>query len=189
MEFEDRVSKYPNRYKMTDENDNVSMVYLERADEPVVPGTPLNAETFNSLYLYSESTKYPGCFYRVVDGEEEWVNPPMLPSAAYRTTKRYKGYPVYTTAFPISKLEGDTYSTGFMLTGIARIVGVSTTYYKKGTDGSEEMRLDPMVDADGVCLYTRVVNKNNVKIEHVRSGFDYANWSAVVVVDTTREGD
>ena len=49
MVFEDRVSAYPNTYAMTDENGNVSRVLLERADEPVIPGTPLNAETFNKM--------------------------------------------------------------------------------------------------------------------------------------------
>ena len=49
MEFQDRVSAYPNRYLITDENGNTSYVYLERADEPTVPGTPLSAETFNAL--------------------------------------------------------------------------------------------------------------------------------------------
>ena len=49
MEFIDRVSAYPNRYVMTDENGNTSYVYLERADEPTVPGTPLNAETFDAM--------------------------------------------------------------------------------------------------------------------------------------------
>lgn len=49
MVFEDRVSAYPNRYMLTDENGNVSYVILERADEPVTPGTPLNAETFNTI--------------------------------------------------------------------------------------------------------------------------------------------
>lgn len=47
--FEDRVSSYPNRYKMTPESGASSYVILERADEPVKPGTPMNAETFNAM--------------------------------------------------------------------------------------------------------------------------------------------
>ena len=42
-----------------------------------------------------ESTDYPGCFYREVDGVVEWVNPPMIPAEEYRTTERYFGKPVY----------------------------------------------------------------------------------------------
>lgn len=59
MAFEDRVSTYPNRYILTTEDGSVSYVILERADEPVTPGTPLNAETFNAmreeLEQYAES--------------------------------------------------------------------------------------------------------------------------------------
>lgn len=56
MEFQDRVSAYPNRYLLTDENGNTSYVHLERADEPTVPGTPLSAENMNSLLQLSGGT-------------------------------------------------------------------------------------------------------------------------------------
>ena len=54
-----------------------------------------------------ESTEYPGCYYRMVDGVVEWFNPPMQvggidadgnPINEYRTTERYLGKPVYTKA-------------------------------------------------------------------------------------------
>lgn len=48
--FIDRKSGKPNRYKITPENGgDPYYVIIERADEPVVEGTPLNAETFNTL--------------------------------------------------------------------------------------------------------------------------------------------
>lgn len=62
MVFEDRVSAYPNTYAMTDENGNVSRVLLERADEPVIPGTPLNAETFNKMAEDIKSGMAPAGF-------------------------------------------------------------------------------------------------------------------------------
>ena len=43
-----------------------------------------------------ESTDYPGCYYRMVDGAQEWINPPMAVGVEYRTTERYLGKPVYT---------------------------------------------------------------------------------------------
>lgn len=49
MVFVDRESAYPNRYLMTDANGNASYVILEKADEPVVVGTALNAENLNAL--------------------------------------------------------------------------------------------------------------------------------------------
>ena len=45
-----------------------------------------------------ESTDYPGCYYRTVDGVVEWLNPPMLLGVEYRTTERYLGKPVYVKA-------------------------------------------------------------------------------------------
>ena len=38
-----------------------------------------------------ESLSYPGCYYHVVDGEKEWINPPMGYGEEYRTTERYNG--------------------------------------------------------------------------------------------------
>ena len=42
-----------------------------------------------------ESAEYPGCYYRMVSGVVEWLNPPMLLGVEYRTTERYLGKPVY----------------------------------------------------------------------------------------------
>lgn len=47
--FVDRVSTYPNRYKVTRENGAIEYLTLARADEPTTVGTPLNATTLNAL--------------------------------------------------------------------------------------------------------------------------------------------
>lgn len=47
--FQDRESAYPNRYLVTKDDGTNYYIVLERADEPVVVGTPLNAETFNAM--------------------------------------------------------------------------------------------------------------------------------------------
>ena len=47
--FVDRESAYPNRYRLIPESGAAYYAVLERADEPVAPGTPLNAETFNQM--------------------------------------------------------------------------------------------------------------------------------------------
>ena len=73
----------------------------------------------NRLYLISgdittpqavESPVFPGCYYRVVDGETEWVNPPMLDGIEYRLTKRLNGKPVYAMSVNFGALPntGDT---------------------------------------------------------------------------------
>lgn len=99
MNFEDRIPSYPNRYLLTDQNGNKRHVTLVRADDPLVPGTPLNAATFNGmqseLLPAIEDGDYAGCYYRMVDGEKEWINPPMEHCVVYRTTERHFGIPVY----------------------------------------------------------------------------------------------
>lgn len=46
--------------------------------------------------VWTESTEHPGCFYRMVGGETEWQNPPMVIGEEYRTAERSKGDIVYT---------------------------------------------------------------------------------------------
>lgn len=55
--FVDRQPKYPNRYKITKEDGSSEFVTLERADEPTVVGTPLNAETFNAMVEWLNSIR------------------------------------------------------------------------------------------------------------------------------------
>lgn len=50
MAFEDRKANRPNRYKVTPDSGNPYYITLERADEPTVLGTPINAENLNKLY-------------------------------------------------------------------------------------------------------------------------------------------
>lgn len=59
MVFVDRESAYPNRYRVIPESGPAYYVVLERADEPVTPGTPLNAETFNNMRNEIDKEKAP----------------------------------------------------------------------------------------------------------------------------------
>ncbi len=49
MVFEDRVARYPGRWTMTKADGSSEVVTLVRNDEPIVEGTPMNAETLNTL--------------------------------------------------------------------------------------------------------------------------------------------
>lgn len=53
MRFVDRKPSKPNRYKATTENGESYFVVLERADDPVVDGTPLNAAVLNVMASFS----------------------------------------------------------------------------------------------------------------------------------------
>lgn len=49
MVFEDRVAKYPGRWTMVKSDGSSEVVTLVRNDEPTKEGTPINAETLNTL--------------------------------------------------------------------------------------------------------------------------------------------
>lgn len=49
MHFVDREAKYPNRWTMKKSDGTSEVVTLVRNDEPIVEGTPMNAETLNAL--------------------------------------------------------------------------------------------------------------------------------------------
>lgn len=49
MVFVDRQAKYPGRWTMKKSNGTSEVVTLVRNDEPTVEGTPMNAETLNTL--------------------------------------------------------------------------------------------------------------------------------------------
>ena len=49
LEFKDRVPQKPGRVKITPENGTAYFATMERADEPIQIGTPLNAGNFNEM--------------------------------------------------------------------------------------------------------------------------------------------
>ena len=55
-----------------------------------------------------ESTDYPGCYYRLVNGVMEWLNPPMVLGTEYRTTERIGGSPVYKKLAKLGSMPSNT---------------------------------------------------------------------------------
>lgn len=55
----------------------------------------------------TEDKDNPGCYFRMVGDEKEWINPPMLTGVEYRTTERHYGKPVYTTRIEFSPTTDD----------------------------------------------------------------------------------
>lgn len=184
MEFVDRKSTYPNRYTMTDENGNVSQVVLERADSPIVEGTPLNAETFNSLFLCQEGLETPGCYYHTVDGETEWLNPPMQLNTVYRTTKRFKGYPVYVVAvhFPSLAAAGKDVGADFSNGTISRILSMNTTYFITAGNQTIFAATDPYITQDGLQAAASFTFYRLA----ITSFVDLQGYSAICVIEFTK---
>ena len=73
-----------------------------------------------------ESEEYPSCYYRIVNNETEWINPPMLAGIEYRTTERHLGKPVYVEVITIPSIEGyDSVSVQGVANNIGESIDVS----------------------------------------------------------------
>lgn len=82
-----------------------------------------------------ESTEYPGCYYRTVGGETEWINPPMVSNTPYRTTERHRGLPVYTALFESTINPGSSRSP--TLSGATQIIDSSIRVGIYGEDADK----------------------------------------------------
>lgn len=71
MAFIDRVPTQPNRYKLTRADGTIEYITLERADEPTVTGTPLNARNLNTLMSKSGGT-FTGDTIHTIGSRIEW---------------------------------------------------------------------------------------------------------------------
>ena len=129
-------------------------ITMVRDDKPIVEGTPFSkatilpddvakaicpniedptpADAFNFLafgtYPAVEHPDHPGCYYRIVDGVTEWLNPPMQWGVEYRTAERHSGKPVYVKWFDIGSLPNNTYKQFSPGLGNATVVSMQGFY-------------------------------------------------------------
>lgn len=89
-------------------NDNDLTALNARIVDAVNRIVTLEADTAKLKSMFIESETNPGCFYRVVSGENEWVNPPNDTGVEYRTTERWLGKPVYQKLFYVGALPNKT---------------------------------------------------------------------------------
>lgn len=86
---------------------------------------------------FVEDTEYPGCWYRMVGNEKEWLNPPYVPGEVYRTVERYRynqriNTPVYAGYFTdFGALPNNTTKSVLLPTGIIHVL-LSADWYLRG---------------------------------------------------------
>lgn len=56
----------------------------------------------------TESTEFPGCFYKMVGEEVEWLNTPGQYGVEYRTSERHQGKPVYEKTLYVARMGANT---------------------------------------------------------------------------------
>ena len=87
----------------------------------------------NHTHAYApaiEDETHSGCYYRTVNGETEWINPPLMAGVEYRTTERWNGKAVYTVLTSIGPI-ADASSidiSGYGATRIVRYAGWVDNY-------------------------------------------------------------
>ena len=97
-----------------------------------------NLTVLGAINGVHESEEFPGCYCREVDGECEWLNPPMVPGNEYRTTDRHNGHVVYAKAFSVDALPnaGNSTITHNLVLGVTEFVKAEAVALRKGDDGT-----------------------------------------------------
>lgn len=105
-----------------------------------------------------ESEEYPGCYYRMVDGVTEWLNPPMVVGEEYRTTERNNGKVVYAMKVDCGawadkkqinvNLNGNTWVN--IVDSFGDVIGYALPYIYNGDISSATTCLYSVEGANGV---------------------------------------
>lgn len=89
------------------------------------PDTWTPNATDTGAVVGSEDVDNPGCYYRTVNGETEWLNPPAVLGVEYRTAERWLGKPVYTKLLEVGyAANGKAVAHGAGSVGILRCAGL-----------------------------------------------------------------
>lgn len=105
-----------------------------------------------------EHPDYPGCYYRTVDGETEWINPPMVEGVEYRTAERWSGSPVYTKLIDFGAMPAATMKAVKHNLGSTQIV----RYWAQVSDGTALPYNDGNVIVNASCNYTSLIIVSNI---------------------------
>lgn len=103
---------------------------------------------------------YPSCYYRMVDGEKEWINPPMVSGVEYRTMERYLGKPVKTKVINCGVV-----AKGGTLT-FAHNCNISVLVRSVINAGRNAVPLIYNGDTENQYSITGYVNKDNVVVKN-----------------------
>lgn len=128
-----------------------------------------------------ESTDYPGCYYRTVNGITEWLNPPMAIGVEYRTTERNIGKPVYVKTLDFGALPNNaskTVSTGFKDWETMPLA--ADCYFYSGAD-----RHNTPLETN---LSVKLVNFNGTLVT-ITTNFNASSYNAYVTTKYTKDAD
>lgn len=130
-EFALQLRVWMEEFKIQSTNEiNTLLELLRELVEEGGFGTLINdVQKLNSLQI--ESEEYPGCYYRIVDGETEWINPPCEYGVEYRLTERFEGKPVYQIALYVAALPNNSFMNVSLNSVIANVISVEGVAYNE----------------------------------------------------------
>lgn len=128
-----------------------------------------------------EDETYKNCYYRVIDGEKEWIKPPMIVGAEYRTIERYEGKIVYTKLIDCGNLPN-----------------TADKAIEVGVKGSNAFYLRPIIYMSGGQLspypYIRTtfdvltrIYLNNVGSLVISTNYDLSAYTAKAIIKYVKE--
>lgn len=152
-------------------------------------GAEIDTAIGNALHLGEvlESTSYPGCYYRIVDGETEWINPPMVPGVAYRTAERYSGRPVYMFIANIGSLPNASSKTvnygELFMEYVVSIQGVAYSI-----DTYQGKIYNDYLYLSQVASIT-VARRTNMFHLVTKTSSDYSTFNGLIIVKYVKDGE
>lgn len=132
---------------------------------------------------FVESEEYRGCYYHMVNGEKEWVNPPLVPDEEYRTTERLGDEPAYIQTRYCFELPNNAVKTiNHNISNISKIG--SACGYAKGITNTTECYYFPLMSSitgvGEIGLYA------TNKVIQITTTEDWTGYAAHVVLKYTK---
>lgn len=137
----------------------------------------------------TESIEYPGCFYRMVNDVQEWLNPPMEMNVEYRTTERYLGKPVYVQMFDYGAVPTTITSTSktIVAENCDQVLMYNMNYHAPTGYGENNGR--PLVTSGTIAAYDWITNNSDgsliLSIRAVKESLSYNARAFVKYTKTT----
>lgn len=133
---------------------------------------------------FIESDKYPGCFYRIINGNTEWINPPLMPGVEYALTERWNGNNVYQKTIYAGALSNKTLMSIEINAEYNKVISVAGYAYDPNnmsyqfpiiSNGLVPIAVISGVEGDGLVSYI-IINVNE----------DLSAFSANITVKYTK---
>ena len=130
-------------------------------------------EGLSNPNLNIESPECAGCYYRVVGGKIEWINPPMFQGVEYRTTERNNGSPVYVKriAYKLGSINASNAVVNSLVPH-----GISNWAYLVRAHCAKDSYVLPYLKDDGGFTSIASVDSANITLRAYKATWAEATW-------------